>query len=1681
MDTSTLRVLFVIFTIAVGSTHGENAGDVQQHDAQRRQSPINFGFRIIDEISDSVTQSLQGLLGVTQPGRPQRMPKTPSRFVHFNPASVLSARHPPPPPSLPQTSQFPQFPTPHPALVAQPTHGAISSGHSVQSQPQIGFVATHPASVQPNSVSHEHFNVQSPLHSSVVQFGSHNNAFHHQNSATPIQFHHPPASPQLLPNSVGHAQVVSPNSILQQSAQFPQDSALKPGLQSTFSSAKLLSQSPISHGVGKSQSSVQQNGVNFIASTAKPSLSLTNETSTDVGAQLFTEASFTELESLLQLQPPNVETKTPDFGFQDLVSTQTAINPQISSTIPQVNQQVSAPSLTGSSNQNIKNILPVSSVHENVLSVHTGSISPDVLRGNFSTFTNAKTPGLVLKIPNSMLLENFAKDKRAIHNAAGKAIVQTSDSLKEHHHHHFHESNHSHSQEDLQTNDDSALTSEKLLSQFLSTNNEKSNIPTEALIHSSTSSSHGDTESLSFKEPHKNLKQELHFGGWVGVHQEKTGNTASSSNIDPSLGFITSGGPAPAQSFIGHQSVNLEPIFIPPTQLIPPHRDLKPTSAGTLGKDLIKNNPRHSPKNNGNQSFERPHSQVISQEKQTLKKQNFPSAFDFLQKGSLTNKNSQNNAVNQKIMTILRPHVQSQNPKLSTVLDPAVFGIFQTLQPPDHENSFRELRTSLKNSGEESFTITLADEPDPQSLEALLLDDSTVELEHDDDTGTLSFTQVIDNANPAQVEQAQQLITAIPTINVSQLLHSDINSTHAYDTELTLKSLLSFRKKPRRIQSFEGQVGFLQGIPNHLSSSVQLNTFVTPPSIEVSDFSILNDFHNKQGLKLSPSLDLHKSLSFNSKFIPHIESSLNRSKYLSSNERKKRHETRFHKINSDSFNIASQDDVWRVNQQSLSVPRLPSTSMSPPPLPHSSNSFPSVPFLGLRAPDQFQAQVLPNIPQTISPLLELSNTPLLNNSHTHASVNGVHREDGKQLLVPSVILQPPLRGASLRITPKPEHQFGTVIHDVHKVNFGTAAKTTLVSVPLQSNDQSNHFLPPISSAVSTNAHGQIKINEQGTSNQNPLFQGQLANFPTIIVSQHQRPIQPQLPGTSQNPFQNAHFNQVHNQQVAQQQPSSQQNQFRQDAFSSTQNNPIQHNSANNVIKTEIISHQSGTHGAAFDFLNDPSLVIHQIPVSLAQTAIPRSNNFHNFQNNINNNQNVDLKRVITGVGGQFSQNVGAFNRQKSIGGNSITVHDSSHIRNILRESQLVENEDNVTNSKGTAAIGFSPSTSQQHDNLNQFRQQTFLHRVTPFKSTTISPIPNQLLLPERENIQNPFQFEAQLNTFPSQVTRRSFISTSTSFPRFIPVGSGVDIKTSLSSIPGLTTNTELDKIETNRGNDELSNLSTTVAPWSRRFRGRFMSTTPSSTLVTTIDQNLDSNSNTTFTVRPQNNFGLPFTPWPTRVEHGKRLTTTSTTTEATTITPEAKNFKSELSWPRFRSRFSSTTTTTSQPTVTSTIPPEKSTTASIFDTWLRTHQLTTTLPPSFRELTAGPISGNSSLQKEIPQPQNTETFKPQTLNQKRRQTSPRFRKRPSSRPGVPEYIAQETKVRPVSLPPSSNQPDDSSVDAEISETEPSTTTEAPANGAEIVTMLTANTNETHELDDNDFSNEDFIFISTKTS
>ena len=494
----------------------------------------------------------------------------------------------------------------------------------------------------------------------------------------------------------------------------------------------------------------------------------------------------------------------------------------------------------------------------------------------------------------------------------------------------------------------------KLIASSVMTGAEKI-VPTETIIHLNTASDEKSTEDLSFKSLNKKeMKQKLHFGGWVGVPSEaRIAPAAVSKSNMPQENtsfqfdkFVTSS-PAP-EKLIFVPSLNLE----------------LPTNEFDYGNSL-----------DFQDTTAENHLEVNTQDDNS-----FPAVLHKQQSDHSTPPN------------ILSAFTQAREEQsFAKMLDARHFGIYQTLQTPRKDDLGGK---NLLNNGIISATpqnnIMSQFREAPSSNSFDMSDDTSTS----EDTGTLSFTQIIDNADANQVREAQKIITAIPAMNISQFMEPHSNGTHVFDTELVLKSLLSFRKKPYRV----GET-IISDLNNQRHDSIKpdsvgLDTFVTPPTIHIHG---LNSFRSKQGEKFF-SPELHEGAKSDQEenqevttFDPSIEKSLIKfpEPELESNP--------LHSFNGPMVNHVGRGTMWGRKRSDKEImhsglvqaePKLNANMMPPPFVEQTNAKFPGQAMWQNNYNHQhrkFEPKLQNNPPSHLSALISHNPESFVNERKFHSS------------------------------------------------------------------------------------------------------------------------------------------------------------------------------------------------------------------------------------------------------------------------------------------------------------------------------------------------------------------------------------------------------------------------------------------------------------------------------------------------------------------------------------------------------------------------------------------------------------------------------------------------------------------------------------------------------------------------
>ena len=1180
-----------------------------------------------------------------------------------------------------------------------------------------------------------------------------------------------------------------------------------------------------------------------------------------------------------------------------------------------------------------------------------------------------------------------------------------------HHEHAFHHagagvpSHHSASHNSV---NDGGSNTAGLLTQLLGTSGV---LTPDTVIHLNTGTTDTSTEELSFKQmPIKDIKQKLHFGGWVGVPNDIVVNNVAFRNHENSLDK--------GLSTLLNSPITLKPIFVPADRLIPPFKSdegtaihLHSTSSLTnnagrtaFGSNIVSNDGTKTPGvgNLFGSDNNLHHLSLDNTEPHINHRHHGNSRDHFLINGQLNHQNDihknphhgGHNSGNSEPWDILSAFSKLHSPLPKRHHRSNLF-IPQTLQLPHKDipdTKFERLSfsppTNVFNSIHNSNGKLI------QNGNWKEFSGNGISLHQNDDTGSLSFTQIIDNADPSQIREAQKILTAIPDINVSELLNSIDNSTHMFDTQLVLKSLVSFRKKPHKI---EGREDESESFVSLQSPTIHLNSFVTPPSINQYEIDNYNNFQSKQGPKLIENpLNKENALhGLKTSFEPPTMSGL-----VSSRGRRPREDTRFNKLSTYSRTDGNykNQDLWAISSTAKPVIEQNALNQAYPNLSGFSkpvmNTRNDPPFLEQSSTNLFvppnnqnilNSQFIQNGPWShpLGSKREVTtngnqlanmrtedriNESTFNKDNSEAAVK-VYETIGKTLIPPNLQLEPPIKGPSQKITPRPHHQFGSEFAQL----ISQQIELPNSEQPSNSFKNVNQFTTPIPiiEAVAGPV-GFLSSTRRPDFLTNTLFQSQLANFTKIIVDRGiPQPIQSQTPqfnnifGGQSNLVRNPLVQLPTSLSGFLQPPSSTevQNVFRENNVF-LGNAPTLSQINANGLQTSNIQGQVIPENNAFSFLENqrgvPSAIPIQPPqreITTYQNSVQSSNNFFpnidivtNFPVNLfksvntNSKNSNDLQNAYLGDIQSHPEMIGSESERAAI-------HNSLHnnkngIQNmnflpsnvndqILGASSSIENESSFFDRFRTISSITTPPTISNHINSIEH-----LVKLLPPNADGY----NTNILPFGENVQsNPsVVISENVYDFPFSKTR------ATTPHRLIPITSGISIQSLPSSIPGLTSNTVLGMMDNNPGH--IAPPTNVLAEHVPRIIGRpqFTSSHPTFSPVTNDTRFSFGNDNVETTQNPiqetsEANSIVSFTPWPSRRLRGNptEKTIIIPLNEVTTLLPKVI---SVTPWNPFASRLRTTTTTTTQQPVsvtTTTELPNRPTRPSIFEDWLKSRTLTT--------------------------------------------------------------------------------------------------------------------------------------------
>lgn len=1224
-----------------------------------------------------------------------------------------------------------------------------------------------------------------------------------------------------------------------------------------------------------------------------------------------------------------------------------------------------------SSPHNVVGTSTVHILHQTVSNLNTNpslhvSIQPTATQFSslsFQSNTLGKTFGNSNKDFNHLngLQQNQGiKHHKQIHNAHHHFITHQSKQEQ-------HNTQHSNSQLPLDNslNDISGqFTAGQLISQLLT--NASKILPAETVIHLNTGGSDESIENLSFGHTSsKNMKQKLHFGGWVGLPEGTL-----SFQEDKSTNGALRGSAAVLQE--NEDIVNNDLIFVPSISLEPPNffapfqnhhavdafggKDFT-FPAGDTFRNSQANNQNNIRNNRFVQQTARPvqhlHQNVIQQGHTVHNTGVRGARHTSLEKENVNNQNKFRISHGPWSAIPALPTPQGQ---LGKALLPGQFGIPQHLEAPQRHE--KETKNRLKGGTlhDNSFSITMPEAGSPAVRSQLF---STIDADNDifvnqnEDEGTISFTQVIDNADSAQVKEAQKLMAALPTIDISALMGStDSNGTHAFDTQLTLKSLLSFHKKPCKTTDIESidPTDSKHDFSHLPSSSISLSSFVTPPSLEERDVKSPNLFRSKQGHKLPSSTP-----SEDNKNILSRKHNLFRTRYPV--------RTRVKEISAVKESSSNQANVRK-------------------PLSHGNKRIQNFgsPRKSLQDHSRFQlvtGLALPPLPTKTHRGRQKNNGDGATNSHTFTNPSipkpekvNLYRTDGgksidqnialqESVSRPSVLLQPPERDAFQRITPKPKFQFP------RKSIFPSTEAPIITEAVTSLDNPSNAFDTNNFNRVTTtpsiiesfpNPINQIQKNDtQVKKHSQSLFQSQLANFPSVIVPNDVAPTNGEHihapatgPASQLISFQGQNIVNVPGNSFSQPAAFLRQNQLLEQINTPTVGNEVNVLSQNlhNLHQNQHAVPVNPSQANAFDFLNQ-------------HVSFPTPVN--------SNDQSSTSKQQLSSssVAPVVTNNLGSFASFQ----NPTNVHSTNPVQN----SQSIINSNSQSVFERFRNNIFATSSTTTPANVPRNNNARNSSPGGQFAETNLQNTP----VSEREGP----SLSSQTNSVfrhPSLILPNNDVTSNNN-----PSSSLHSVNTRPSSIPGLTSNSVFPRPVSQKINTNLQSQQPTQR---HPIRGRPWPQTTSQVPVTQpiSDDTQRETKRVPFTpwpssrVRKQFNSSTTFAPTPESHANSarrnpfanfRRTTTLAPDIQALTLSPETTTLSVFDAWVK-RSRLKSATTTTPQRTTVSTTSqptgsfgqlhhrgsfwtePESNINSSPLDTQRNSQSNRNHFPPEFRRNTA---------------------------------------------------------------------------------------------------------------------------------
>lgn len=1233
-----------------------------------------------------------------------------------------------------------------------------------------------------------------------------------------------------------------------------------------------------------------------------------------------------------------------------------------------------------------------------------------------------------------------------------------------------------------------------LLSQLLNSHGHESSttlLPAETVIHLNTGNSHQNPQELSFREaPNSGIRQKLHFGGWVGVPEGTSTGSVQIGDTHNSLStFRNNDNNGHANSnVVFHPTLTLKPIFIPADRLIPPfHSDDSSNLSFERTNMLNKNGGQVSlasqkkgdlsslPQSKLSDNHNLNHHHIINHIPEihspasvnfnnNLQNANINGGFDqfsnigaaqnefFNKGGKRHSKHGDPNSVNNEQFNILSAFSNAQRSRGKNI-DPHSFVIHQTLQLPERDDTDQRYKSLFSNSNDFSNLGPLSG--------ALQGNDHTNQLLNNgknDNSGSLTFTHIIDDANPSQIIEAQKILTAIPSINISQLLHSDNNATHSFETQLILKSLLSFRKKPTIIGRTENdnfsnnpQDDFF----NFPSPTVNLNSFVTPPSIRGYKENQFSNFHNKQGMKEMSAGSSNKNIAINLKSRLEPPRAVNANilnGQMSSRGRQTRDDTRFNKISSYSESDKSQniENLWKIYPTSSSPHISPiqnsnfkTKSTSPtealivtsaiPAILKSNNSKPHV---------KANFQISPwshelghkRIVSTNGHQLKSSSTDKTKLPNDTTTMN-IFKSFGKSLTPPNLQLQIPLRTNSERITPRPAHQFGTNFAHALTPNHQILNSPTTLENPSNASPTGNQNLfttsvPIIESFAGTQGFPSTTRNPRRI---NSLFQSQRANFTKIIVEkgpsfnvQQIRTPSPSSLVRQPNVLNNSPIFLPNTLSQSLQPPISPTSPklFRQNIIVQSSDHIIPHKNVEQFPQTAPLIEGNG----AFSFLETQRNAPSSIPINSAQRITADSNPE-------SSNAPISFSgKIVTNL--PFNSNI--FVTELGENDNSKGTSQNVNARQTKNDIKLKQNRDILSHNLFASQLPNNIATTAVPDNLryvnNRGTQTTDSgHDVNDF----FARFRNKEIVPTRENVQRITNISNQLvhNNQQSQFPLQNINNVNTAVPlglssqQFIP--STVEPinfpqqsfrqdtssprpfqkypRINTQSLPNLLSGGTSDTVQglAQINSESVNSLDIRAIPQTRK-KSRYTTTTSLPVRTDSITPKLSfGNTGPSTALEFHDEFEsktpiVPFNPWPSLRLRGNTVQTTTQVPTQSTVTQSPTSKITQ--WNPFQHRFTSPATQPTTSPITTANPEIVPNRISVFEEWLRTRSKPSIISPQKSTIAPEAINPNNG-DKSIHIPQNNRGPKKTWRRRIRNRTS--FNKR------TPLFDVAETNVEEI--------------------------------------------------------------------